>query len=162
VRKNKDALHLALNGTPRSQRLRDPNELVLEDRAKAQIKRQADPHSKVRVSHAKKVSKARLKVRKFRCAKFNYTRAKIEEAWLGVWEREIARFDWQVSIKQSKFTHIPTQEQRKAVADWVANGRKKTPTSASNVPGWDEMCAKVSSPVEADINDTDAPSGASN
>jgi hypothetical protein len=36
-------------------------------------------------------------------ATYKHTRAEIEETWLGLWEREIARFDWLVSIKQSKF-----------------------------------------------------------
>lgn len=76
----------------------------------------------------RKVSKAKKKLDERRTATYKHTRAEIEETWLGLWEREIARFDWLVSIKQSKIMHTPMAEQRKAVDAWIANGRQETPT----------------------------------
>ncbi|CAI7564982.1 unnamed protein product [Penicillium glandicola] len=138
VKKKKDAVHLAVHGTPRRQP-RPPTELVLADRAKAQAKQAADQHSKIRASHANRVSKAQKKVNQRRCAKFHCTTAQIEEAWLGLWERQIARFDWQLSIRQTRIVHTPTVEQRQAVSDWIANGRRETPATAVNVLNWDEL-----------------------
>jgi hypothetical protein len=142
VKKRKDAVHLAVYGTPRRQ-ARPATQLVLVERARSEKKRKTDPHCNVRNSHAKKVSKAQRKLDKRRTATYRHTRAEIEEAWLGLWERQIGRFDWQVSIKQTKIMHIPTAEQRKAVDAWVANGRRETPTV--DVPGWDELCRPIGS-----------------
>ena len=55
-----------------------------------------------------------------------------------MWEREIARLDWLISIKQSNIMYIPAAEQRKALDAWIANERQETQTV--DVPGWDEMC----------------------
>ncbi|CRL18724.1 unnamed protein product [Penicillium camemberti] len=128
---------MAVYGTTRRQQL-PATELVLEQRAKAQAKRKADPHHVLRANHASKVFKARAKLNKRRCIKFGFTKPQIEEAWLALWERQIERFDWQVSIRQTRIAYMPNAGHRKAVTDWIANGRRETPTV--DVSEWDEMC----------------------
>lgn len=128
---------MAVYGTTRRQQ-RPATELVLQERARAQAKRKADPHRVLRASHASRVSKARTKLNKRRNVKFSFTKPQIEEAWLALWERQIDRFDWQVSIWQARITYTPNTQHRKAVTDGIANGRRETPTV--EVSEWDEMC----------------------
>lgn len=66
-------------GGPRKQK-RPATQLVLAERARAEAKRKADPHSKARSNHATKVSAAKEKLDKRRSATYRHTRAEIEEA----------------------------------------------------------------------------------